>query len=72
MLELELMMREEISAQYEEQYAAEVARMQNHFMVEQEKSEEHTNRKIEALGRGLGAYDDEDDYDDLCFLPLLE
>ena len=62
MLELELTMREEISAQYEEQYAVEVARMQNHFMMEQEKSEEHTNRKIEALGRGLGAYDDKDDY----------
>ena len=62
MLDLEMAIREEVAGKYEQRYSAQVARLQNHFQLEQERADEHMNSKLEALGRGLGAYDgDEED-----------
>ncbi|KAJ2902000.1 Kinesin-like motor protein 9 [Zalerion maritima] len=64
MLDLEMAIRDEVAQEFEERYSLEVLRLQNHFQQEQERNEVHMNRKIEALGRGLGAYDDGEEEED--------
>lgn len=73
MLELEIAIRNQVAEEYEERFALEVSRLQNYFSLEQERGEEHMNRKLEALGRGLGAYEeDEEDKENMLVESLDE
>ncbi|KAM5342031.1 hypothetical protein ACJ41O_015062 [Fusarium nematophilum] len=61
MLDLEAAIREDCAAEFEQRLALEMARWKASMAVEQERSEEHWDRKVEVLERGLAA--DDSDYD---------
>ena len=57
MLDLESLIREECAAEFEEQLALELARFKASLASEQERSEEHWDRKVDVLERGLDSMD---------------
>ncbi|KAF4459925.1 rabkinesin-6 [Fusarium albosuccineum] len=60
MLDLEAAIREDCAAEFEQRLALEMARWKASMALEQERSEEHWDRKVEILERGLV---DENEYD---------
>ncbi|KAF4441064.1 hypothetical protein F53441_12146 [Fusarium austroafricanum] len=60
MLDLEAAIREECAMEFEQRLAMEMARWKNSMAIEQERSEEHWDRKVEVLERGLASDDDGD------------
>ncbi|CZS82202.1 unnamed protein product [Fusarium graminearum] len=60
MLDLEAAIREECANEFEQRLALEMARWKNSMSIEQERTEEHWDRKIEVLERGLAADEDGD------------
>lgn len=67
LLDLEAAIRDECAAEFEETLALELARFKASLALEQERSEEHWDRKVDLLERGLDATttgcDDGDDGD---------
>ncbi|PKS06706.1 hypothetical protein jhhlp_006780 [Lomentospora prolificans] len=62
MLELEQVIREDCAAEFEKRLALEMARWKASLQLEQERGEEHWDRKVELLERGLvGTEADEED-----------
>ncbi|PHH65086.1 hypothetical protein CDD81_3484 [Ophiocordyceps australis] len=53
MLEVEAAVRDECATEFEERLALELARFKNSLAVEQERNDEHWDRKIDVLERGL-------------------
>ena len=62
MLELEAVIRDDCATEFEHRLTLELARLRASFAVEQERSEEHWDRKVDLLERGL-EYGDENDVD---------
>ncbi|KAM0234557.1 hypothetical protein ACHAPO_006450 [Fusarium lateritium] len=60
MLDLEAAIREECANEFEQRLALEMARWKNSMSIEQERTEEHWDRKIEVLERGLATDEDGD------------
>lgn len=64
MLELEAAIREDCAVEFEQRLALELARFKASMALEQEHSEEHWDRKVDLLERGLdGAMDVDGDGD---------
>ena len=61
MLELEAVIRDDCATEFEHRLTLELARLRASFAVEQERSEEHWDRKVDLLERGLEH--DENDVD---------
>ncbi|KAM0322001.1 hypothetical protein ACHAQA_009742 [Verticillium albo-atrum] len=61
MLELEQTIREDCAAEFESRYDLEVARWKATMQAQQERGEEHWDRKMEVFERGLGPQADDDD-----------
>ncbi|KAF7562658.1 hypothetical protein G7046_g1464 [Stylonectria norvegica] len=59
MLDLETAIRDDCAIEFEQRLSLELARWKASMAVEQERNEEHWDRKIEVLERGLDAGDDE-------------
>ncbi|KFA80290.1 hypothetical protein S40288_05882 [Stachybotrys chartarum IBT 40288] len=57
MLDLEAAIRDECATEFEHRLALELARFKASMAVEQERSEEHWDRKVDVLERGLDAAD---------------
>ncbi|PHH75532.1 hypothetical protein CDD82_4397 [Ophiocordyceps australis] len=53
MLEMEAAIRDECATEFEERLALELARFKNSLALEQERNDEHWDRKIDVLERGL-------------------
>jgi hypothetical protein len=70
LVELEQEVREECHADFEHRLALEMARWKATVVIEQERGEEHWDRKVEVLARGVGVatgdifVDDEDEEED--------
>lgn len=65
--ELEQEIREECYAEFEQRLAMEMNRWKASLSLEQERGEEHWDRKVEVLTRGVGVVvtaPSDDDYDD--------
>ncbi|KAH7310565.1 P-loop containing nucleoside triphosphate hydrolase protein [Stachybotrys elegans] len=60
MLDMEAMIREECANEFEQRLALELARFKASMALEQERSEEHWDRKVDVLERGLDADDSHD------------
>ncbi|KAF5666807.1 rabkinesin [Fusarium heterosporum] len=60
MLDMEAAIREECAIEFEQRLALEMARWKNSMAIEQERSEEHWDRKVEVLERGLASDEDGD------------
>lgn len=60
MLDLEAAIREECAIEFEQRLALEMARWKNSMSIEHERTEEHWDRKVEILERGLATDDDGD------------
>ncbi|EXL55543.1 hypothetical protein FOCG_06120 [Fusarium oxysporum f. sp. radicis-lycopersici 26381] len=58
MLDLEAAIREECAMEFEQRLALEMARWKNSMAIEQERTEEHWDRKVEVLERGLASDED--------------
>ncbi|EEU36509.1 uncharacterized protein NECHADRAFT_94093 [Fusarium vanettenii 77-13-4] len=61
MLDMEASIREDCAAEFEQRLAMEMARWKASMALEQERNEEHWDRKVEILERGLAP--DDSDYD---------
>ncbi|KAM6514593.1 hypothetical protein FSOLCH5_008832 [Fusarium solani] len=61
MLDMEAAIREDCAAEFEQRLAMEMARWKASMALEQERNEEHWDRKVEILERGLAP--DDSDYD---------
>jgi chromosome segregation ATPase len=57
MLDLEAAIRDECATEFENRLAMELSRFKASMAVEQERSEEHWDRKVDVLERGLDAAD---------------
>ncbi|RFN51454.1 kinesin [Fusarium flagelliforme] len=60
MLDLEAAIREQCAIEFEDRLALEMARWKNSMSIEHERTEEHWDRKVEILERGLATDDDGD------------
>lgn len=63
LLELESAIREECAAEFEQRFILELARFKTSLALEQERNEEHWDRKVDLLERGLDSAADEMDID---------
>lgn len=63
MLDLEMAIRDDCAIEFEQRLAMELARFKASMALEQERNEEHWDRKVEVLERGLASADDDGDYD---------
>lgn len=63
LLDLEAAIREECAAEFEQRFILELARFKTSLALEQERSEEHWDRKVDLLERGLDSTADEGDVD---------
>ncbi|KAF4976875.1 hypothetical protein FZEAL_6517 [Fusarium zealandicum] len=70
MLDLEAAIREDCAAEFEHRLALEMARWKASMAVEQERSEEHWDRKVEVLERGIGPDDAEYDKENVLIEDL--
>ncbi|KAI8669996.1 Kinesin motor domain-containing protein [Fusarium sp. Ph1] len=61
MLDMEAAIREDCAAEFEQRLSMEMARWKASMALEQERNEEHWDRKVEILERGLAP--DDSDYD---------
>lgn len=61
MLELEAVIRDDCATEFEQRLTLELARLRASFAAEQERSEEHWDRKVDLIERGLEI--DENDID---------
>lgn len=57
LLDVESVIREECAAEFEQRLALELARFKASLAMEQERNEEHWDRKVDVMERGLG-FDD--------------
>ncbi|KAG5799546.1 hypothetical protein H9Q69_001384 [Fusarium xylarioides] len=71
MLDLEAAIREECAMEFEQRLALEMARWKNSMAIEQERTEEHWDRKVEVLERGL-AFDEDCDKENVLIEDLEE
>ncbi|KAG5922089.1 hypothetical protein E4U42_005607 [Claviceps africana] len=55
MLDLEAIIRDECATEFEQRLMVEIARFKASLALEQERNEEHWDRKVDILERGLGA-----------------
>ncbi|KAG6010166.1 hypothetical protein E4U21_007643 [Claviceps maximensis] len=55
MLDLEAVIRDECATEFEQRLMLELARFKASLALEQERNEEHWDRKVDILERGLGA-----------------
>lgn len=62
-VELEQEIREDCYADFEQRLALEMARWKASLSMEQERGEEHWDRKVEVLARGVGVSTDDHDID---------
>ncbi|RGP69061.1 hypothetical protein FLONG3_7914 [Fusarium longipes] len=60
MFDLEAAIREECANEFEQRLAIEMARWKNSMSIEHERTEEHWDRKVEILERGLATDEDGD------------
>lgn len=63
LLDLEAAIREECAAEYEQRFMTELARLKNSIALEQERNDEHWDRKVDLLERGLDNAADGDEGD---------
>ncbi|KHN93749.1 kinesin [Metarhizium album ARSEF 1941] len=63
MLDLEAAIRDECATEFEQRLALELARFKASVALEQERSEEHWDRKVDILERGLESTRDDGDCD---------
>lgn len=63
MLDMEAAIRDDCATEFEQRLALELARFKASMALEQERNEEHWDRKVDALERGLDAGGDENDGD---------
>ncbi|KAK7420898.1 hypothetical protein QQX98_002462 [Neonectria punicea] len=63
MLDLEAAIREDCAAEFEQRLSMEMARWKASMALEQERNDEHWDRKVEVLERGLAHGEDDGDYD---------
>lgn len=63
MLDLEGVIRDDCATEFEQRLALELARFKASLAQEQERNEEHWDRKVDVLERGLDAGGDEDEGD---------
>ncbi|KAH6970997.1 P-loop containing nucleoside triphosphate hydrolase protein [Ilyonectria sp. MPI-CAGE-AT-0026] len=63
MLDLEMAIRDDCAMEFEQRLALELARWKASMALEQERNDEHWDRKVEVLERGLAPGDDDVDYD---------
>ncbi len=64
LIDLEAAIRDECAAEFEQTLMLELARFKTSLALEQERGEEHWDRKVDLLERGLdgGGCDDDDEY----------
>ncbi|KAF4967637.1 hypothetical protein FSARC_4832 [Fusarium sarcochroum] len=72
MLDLEAAIREECAIEFEQRLALEMARWKNSMAMEQERTEEHWDRKVEVLERGLGPDEADGDKENVLIEDLEE
>jgi hypothetical protein len=58
MLDLEAAIREDCAIEFEQRLGAELARFKASMAAEQERNDEHWDRKVDVLEKGLGAADE--------------
>lgn len=58
MVDLEAAIRDDVASEFEQRLALELARFKSSLALEQERNEEHWDRKVDVLERGLGFTDD--------------
>jgi hypothetical protein len=63
MLELEAAIREECATEFEQRLALELARFKASLAMEQELNEEHWDKKVDVLERGLDSAAGDGEYD---------
>ncbi|KAI5458764.1 P-loop containing nucleoside triphosphate hydrolase protein [Mariannaea sp. PMI_226] len=63
MLDLEAAVREDCAIEFEQRLALEMARWKASMALEQERNDEHWDRKVEVLERGLTSTEDDADGD---------
>ncbi|KAF7552667.1 hypothetical protein G7Z17_g4188 [Cylindrodendrum hubeiense] len=63
MLDLEMAIRDDCAIEFEQRLALELARWKASMALEQERNDEHWDRKVEVLERGLAPGDDDADCD---------
>ena len=63
LLDLEAAIRDECATEYEQRLMVELTRLKNSIAIEQERNEEHWDRKIDLLERGLDNPMDENEFD---------
>jgi hypothetical protein len=72
MLDLEQAIREDCVAEFETRLAVELARWKASLAIEQERGEDHWDRKIELFERGLDISDDVEDDKENVLVENLE
>lgn len=63
MLDLEAAIRDDCATEFEQRLALELARFKASMVLEQERNEEHWDRKVDVLERGLDSSIDDGDFD---------
>ncbi|KAI6779213.1 Kinesin-like motor protein-like protein [Emericellopsis cladophorae] len=71
MLDLEASIRDDCATEFEERLAIELARFKSSLLLEQERNDEHWDRKVDVLERGLGT-DEADDKENVLVESLEE
>ena len=72
MLDLEAAIREDCAVEFEQRLATELARFKASMAAEQERNDEHWDRKVDVLERGLGAADEAEDKENVLIENLEE
>lgn len=71
-LDMEAAIREDCAVEFEQRLAMEMARWKASMALEQERNEEHWDRKVEILERGLGPDDSDHDKENVLIEDLEE
>ncbi|RDA94049.1 hypothetical protein CP533_5323 [Ophiocordyceps camponoti-saundersi (nom. inval.)] len=72
LLEMETAVREECATEFEQRLSLELARFKASLAQEQERNEEHWDRKVDVLERGLDRGDEEDDKENVLVEDLAQ
>jgi chromosome segregation ATPase len=72
MLDLEAAIRDDCASEFEQRLALELARFKASLAIEQERNEEHWDKKVDVLERGLDADDGECDKENVLIENLEE
>ncbi|RDA85715.1 hypothetical protein CP532_0737 [Ophiocordyceps camponoti-leonardi (nom. inval.)] len=72
LIEMETAVRDECATEFEERLSLELARFKASLAQEQERNDEHWDRKVDVLERGLDRGDDEDDKENVLVEDLSQ